>query len=395
SSVSAAGPITGQLAQASGGAAINGATVQAFVGSALVASVNTGSGNTYTFNSLNTATYRVQASASGFIAQSQSVSVRAGGTVTQNFALQAPGSTPITYAYDNLGRLIGVTDQSGDTGTYNYDAVGNITSIGRRSSTQLSLISIAPSTGRVGDTVILTGTAFSSTASQNTVQFTGGNALASSSTATQIIATVPAGASTGTVAVNVNGTVSNNIPFTVLTAAGVPTITNLTPAIGPSGTSFTVAGTNFDSVISNDQLGLNGTNLVIDSSTYISTNIGTSVAATATSGHVSLTTPGGTAVSSQDFIVAPPGFQATDVAYNTRIPFPSSGSVSIGSVPATKVAMILFDAVGGQKANIQINSTTFTGCDMQVYAPNNGTTPIYNQFCPAAGNLTGAITLPA
>jgi YD repeat-containing protein len=394
-SLSTAGTISGQITQASGGAAINGATVQVYVGSALVGSVNTGSGNSYTFNTLNAATYRVLASATGFVAQSQSVMVGAGGTVTQNFALQATGSTPITYSYDNLGRLIGVTDQSGDTATYNYDAVGNITSISRHNSSLVSLISIEPPSAHAGDTVTLTGTGFSTTASQDTVQFAGANTLASSATAAQIVVTVPTGAVTGTVAVNVNGTVSNSVPFTVLTTAGAPTITNVSPLIGVPGTSVTVTGTNFDPVISNDQLGLNTTNLVINPTGYSSTNISTSTPALATSGHATLATPGGTAVGSQDFIVVPPTFQASTVAYSARTTFPSSGSVSIGNVPALKVAMVLFDAVGGQKVNIKINTTNFTGCDMQVYAPNQGTTPIYSQFCPAAGNLTGAITLPA
>lgn len=397
-SLSTAGTITGQITQVSGGAAINGAIVQVFAGSALVGSVNTGGGNTYTFNNLNAASYRVQASATGFVDQSQNVSVGSGGTVTQNFALQGPGSTPITYSYDNLGRLIGVTDQSGDTATYNYDAVGNITSIGRRSSSQVSLISIAPPSAHVGDTVTLTGTGFSSTPSQNTVQFTGGTAVASSSSATQVVATVPAGASTGAVAVNVSGTVSNTVPFTVLASAGAPMITNVNPLIGLSGTSFAVTGTNFDSAISNDLLALNTTSLAISPTGYSSTNINTSVPTSATSGHVSIITPGGAAVGSQDFIVPPPGFQASDVAYSARTSFPSAGSVSIGNIPSVKIGMVLFDAVGGQKVNIQVNSTTFTGCELKIYAPNNGTTPIYDQGqnpnCSSTGFTSGGIVLP-
>jgi YD repeat-containing protein len=392
-SLSSAGTITGQITQANGGAPINQATVQAYVGSALVSSVNTGSTNTYTIANLNAGTYSVQTSASGYVSQSQSVSLGAGATATQNFALQAPGSSAISYAYDNLGRLIGVTDQAGDTATYNYDAVGNILSIARRSSSQVSLISIEPSSGHVGDTITLTGTGFSSTASQNTVQFTGGSAVASSSTATQIVTTVPSGASTGAVVVNVNGTLSNNVPFTVLTGAGAPTIANVSPLMGVSGTSFTVTGTNFDSVLSNDQLAVNATALTINPSGYSSTNINTSVPANATSGHVSIATPAGTAISSQDFIVPPPNFQTSAVAYSARIPFPSSGPVSTGNVPPSDVAMMLFDAAGGQKANIQMNAVGIA-CEMLVYAPTQGTTAIYDQFCNTNGAFTGEIALP-
>ena len=49
----------------------------------------------------------------------------------------------IQYVYDDLGRLIGVVDPGGDTATYQYDAVGNILSTGRHSSTQVSIISFS------------------------------------------------------------------------------------------------------------------------------------------------------------------------------------------------------------------------------------------------------------
>jgi YD repeat-containing protein len=35
------------------------------------------------------------------------------------------------YLYDELGRLVGVADSTGVTAVYNYDAVGNLTSINR------------------------------------------------------------------------------------------------------------------------------------------------------------------------------------------------------------------------------------------------------------------------
>lgn len=35
------------------------------------------------------------------------------------------------YAYDDLGRLATVVDEAGNTGIYNYDAVGNLLGIDR------------------------------------------------------------------------------------------------------------------------------------------------------------------------------------------------------------------------------------------------------------------------
>src|SRR5262249_59468987 len=79
----------------------------------------------------------------------------------------------ITYVYDELGRLIAVTDPAGDTARYSYDAVGNILSISRYTSSTLSLINFSPTSGPVGTTVTINGTAFSTTPSSNTVTFNG------------------------------------------------------------------------------------------------------------------------------------------------------------------------------------------------------------------------------
>ena len=50
----------------------------------------------------------------------------------------------ITYTYDELGRLTAVVDPSGDTGIYTYDAVGNLLSIERQSSSVVSIIEFTP-----------------------------------------------------------------------------------------------------------------------------------------------------------------------------------------------------------------------------------------------------------
>jgi YD repeat-containing protein len=42
----------------------------------------------------------------------------------------------ITYTYDPAGRLISITDASGNVATYTYDPVGNLLSIARTSSPQ-------------------------------------------------------------------------------------------------------------------------------------------------------------------------------------------------------------------------------------------------------------------
>lgn len=77
-----------------------------------------------------------------------------------------------------------------------------------------TVTSIDPITGKIGSTVTITGTDFSTTPSENIVKFNGTLATVSESTATTITTTVPAGATTGDVTVT-RDRESNGILFTV------------------------------------------------------------------------------------------------------------------------------------------------------------------------------------
>src|SRR5205823_4141799 len=94
------------------------------------------------------------------------------------------------------------------------------------------------------------------------------------------------------------GTATSATASTVLPA---PTVTSFTPARGPVTTSVTISGTNFTGA---SDVQFNGTSAVT-----FTVNSATSIAATvpsgATSGHISVTTPGGTATSATAFTVIP------------------------------------------------------------------------------------------
>lgn len=79
-----------------------------------------------------------------------------------------------------------------------------------------SITGFSPTSGIVGTTVTITGTGFG-TASDNTiVSFNGTSATIGGTTSTQLVVTVPTGATTGQVAVTVNGrTAFSPSPFTV------------------------------------------------------------------------------------------------------------------------------------------------------------------------------------
>src|SRR5687767_3843378 len=123
------------------------------------------------------------------------------GGATDGLGPASADASDITYVYDGLGRLIAVVDPAGDTAVYSYDAVGNLLSISRQSSVLVSVIGFSPGSGPVGTTVTIYGTGFGPTAGQNTVTFNGTTASVSSATPTQLVVTVPAGATSGAIAV--------------------------------------------------------------------------------------------------------------------------------------------------------------------------------------------------
>ncbi|MGD0280779.1 MAG: 6-bladed beta-propeller [Dissulfurispiraceae bacterium] len=92
---------------------------------------------------------------------------------------------------------------------------------------QLSISSLYPASGSVGDQVTITGSGFGTTQGGSTVSFNGTAATTVYSWSdTQIVVAVPSGATTGNVVATVNGAQSNGVPFTVTTlgSCGLNTI---------------------------------------------------------------------------------------------------------------------------------------------------------------------------
>jgi YD repeat-containing protein len=281
------------------------------------------------------------------------------------FALHAQSG--VTYAYDDLGRLTAVIDPSGNAAGYSYDAVGNLLAITRYTSSQVSALNFSPASGPVGTTVTITGTGFSATSSSDSVSFHGTSATITSATVNQLVVTVPTGATTGTIAVtSPAGTFTTTASFTV-TTGGAPTITSFTPTIATAGTSISISGTNFSTSATNDRVSFNQTAQFF-LPTVTSTSISTTVPVAAASGHISVATPAGQATSSQDLYV-PFGTHAVgDVGYTNRTTLGGSATVSLSA--ANKIALLIFDAVGGQGLSLSMSGSTFSSCNLYLIAPN-------------------------
>ncbi|RYU87283.1 hypothetical protein EWM62_16350 [Mucilaginibacter terrigena] len=109
---------------------------------------------------------------------------------------------------------------------------------------------IAPTKGRAGDTVSITGVNYSTTIADNMVKFNGVNAEVISATATKLMAKVPAGGSTGTVSVKVkNSEITTGPAFTYIQAA---TFASFSPSSGKVGDTIAIKGTNFSTTLADN-----------------------------------------------------------------------------------------------------------------------------------------------
>ena len=108
-----------------------------------------------------------------------------------------------------------------------------------------TITSFAPTSGPVGTTVVITGTNFSATPSNNIVNFNGTSAVVTASNATSITANVPVGATTGPISVTVAGNTANSTTNFIVTVC--PVAPTVTPNQGCENTTVTLAasgGTN-------------------------------------------------------------------------------------------------------------------------------------------------------
>ena len=140
------------------------------------------------------------------------------------------------YTYDDTGRLRAVIDSSSNELIYNYDEVGNLLSINKKTvSGTLAITDFDPHEGAAGTIVTIYGKGFSTTPANNIVKFNGIQTSVSSSTVTKMIVTAPAGVTTGKITVtNSNGTATSLDDFVV---AVLPTAITVQPE-----TAFMFAG---------------------------------------------------------------------------------------------------------------------------------------------------------
>lgn len=165
-----------------------------------------------------------------------------------------------------------------------------------------TITSFSPLSGIAGTTVTITGTNFSTTPSNNAVDFGGITAIVTASTSTSITTSVPTGPN-GLVPISITiacNTVTSSTDFDV-TCPPAPTITSFTPGTGAVGAVVTITGSNFSTNPLDNFVDFNGEPAIVTTST--ATSITTSVPANAFTGPIIVYVGCDVATSSTDFIV--------------------------------------------------------------------------------------------
>jgi len=215
----------------------------------------------------------------------------------------------------------GLTSNSSDETHYSSKESSNapelVIQAGTSSLPPPSITSFSPTSGLSGDQVTITGSNFNGAGS---VKFNGVSATTFTvQSTTEIRANVPSGASSGKISVTTDGgTALSTNNFTVTTPPPAPTIASFTPPSGLTGAEVTITGSNFSGASSVKFNSLAATTFTVDSNTQIRAN----VPSAATTGKISVTTPGGTAQSAADFTVTTPPAAPTITSFT-----PSSGVV--------------------------------------------------------------------
>jgi len=253
-----------------------------------------------------------------------------------------------------------------------------------------TILSFTPANGVVGTSVTITGTALTSASA---VAFNGTNAVIVSNTYSQIVTTVPAGATTGTITV----TTSSGVATSGSTFSVEPNITSFSPASGVIGSVVTILGTNFTGATDVSFNGVSAITFTVVSATQIDATVPSG----ASTGLISVTTPDGTDFSSTNFSVKP------DITSFT----PSSGEVgdaiTINGTGFTGATSVLFNGVSAAftvNSDIDISATvpnTATTGTVSVTTPSGtGTSstnftvlPTILSFTPSGGVVGSSVTI--
>lgn len=275
------------------------------------------------------------------------------------------------YAYDANGRVVAVTQKDGTSVEYTYDALGHVSQISNPiSAGQLAIFSFMPTHGATGTQVTLTGQGFSATLANDTVSFNGVAATVLSASSTQLVVSVPAGATTGPISVTVgNKTAATTSSFVIDDGSLPPTITQISPTIAVTGNTVTVTGSHLDPLPGQTTVSTGSAQASL--SAVSDTQIQFPIPSDASSGPVTVQTPYGQAISSSTVVVLPTGYAPSSVV-STGVATLDQTSVAL-TIGAGQLGVMAFSASGNSWVSLQASSITTTASNLNywIYAPGN------------------------
>jgi uncharacterized repeat protein (TIGR03803 family) len=203
------------------------------------------------------------------------------------------GAQPEITPFQHTSGVVYGESTVGGTGNVSPCAAGICGVFYSWKSTSLpAFVSLLPYSGKVGRTVEFLGQGFKGTKS---VSFRGTAAKFQIVSDTYLTATVPDGATTGSVTVKTSAaTLASNKVFRV-----TPQILSFNPTSGGVGTSVTITGVSLKQASKVFFGGVAATNFTVNSDKQVTATVPTG----AQTGHITITTPGGLAVSRGIFTV--------------------------------------------------------------------------------------------
>jgi hypothetical protein len=252
-----------------------------------------------------------------------------------------------------------------------------------------TITGFTPGNGPVGTVVTVSGTKFNSVTA---VRFNGANAAFTPVSSSQLTATVPTGATTGAITVvTPDGTATSAATFTV---TATPAITGFSPASGNIGTIVTITGANLGNATGVSFGGTAAITFTINSGTQITATVPLG----ATSGKISVTTPGGTVQSSSSFTVTVlpvvTSFSPVSAGIGASVVIAGANFVNVTAVrfngiaavnPVVNSANQITATVPSGAATGPISVTTTTGTVQSATAFTVIPSPVIAGFSPGSG----------
>ena len=266
-----------------------------------------------------------------------------------------------TFKVASTTKLTATVPAGAKTGKITVTTTGGTATSVANFSVLPSVSSFTPSSGIIGSNVTIAGSGLFGATSVTL------NGLATTYTvnsANSITMTVPAGATSGTIAVfTPSGNTTTGSNYTVL-----PHISSFTPAAGQIGGSVVITGSGFDLA---SAVTLNGVSAVftLDTPTQI-----TATVPSTTSGPIAVTTPAGVATSTTNFKILPSVIASTAVA-------PPGSAITLsgyGFDPNTAID-VYFD---GTQIGLGVTDLTGTFTGLPITVPASAT--------PGAHKISGA-----